>query len=194
MRNFLKAAFGIATFSAIFCCSALADESPTLRVNVFPGAQNLPLYTGLAKGIFERHGFKIDLQFTPNSDDQRNGLAERKFEIAHAAVDNAVAMVEGAGHNVIIVLGGDSSMNEFFVQPGINSIADLRGKEVLVIPPGIGGTLGPYVALGLGLLLVLWTIRRYMNKPPTLAGAGAGASDPGDARGELAGAGSQDGA
>ena len=136
MRNLLKTLLSAATFSAALCAGgALADESPTLRVNVFPGAQNLPLYTGLAKGIFERHGFKIDLQFTPNSDDQRNGLAERKFEIAHAAVDNAVAMVEGAGRNVIIVLGGDSSMNEFFVQPGINSIADLRGKELLVDAP-----------------------------------------------------------
>ena len=60
MHNFLKTFFAIATFSAVFCCGALADESPTLRLNVFPGAQNLPLYTGLAKGIFERHGFKID--------------------------------------------------------------------------------------------------------------------------------------
>jgi len=50
-----------------------------------------------------------------------------------------------------------------------------RGKDVVVIPPGIGGTLGPYVALGLGLLLVLWTIRRYMTKRPALTGVGAGA-------------------
>ena len=112
-----------------------AAEPVTLRVNVFPGAQNLPLYAGLAQGVFEKHGIKVDLQFTPNSDDQRNGLAAGKFEIAHAAVDNAVAMVEGAGRDVIIVLGGDSSMNEFFVQPDIASIADVRGRELLVDAP-----------------------------------------------------------
>jgi cytochrome c-type biogenesis protein CcmH/NrfF len=55
----------------------------------------------------------------------------------------------------------------------LDSYVAERGKEVLVIPPGIGGALGPYVALGLGLMLVLWTIRRYMHKQPALAGTGA---------------------
>ena len=111
-----------------------ADPTP-LRVNVFPGAQNLPLYVGLAQGIFEKHGLKVDLQFTPNSNAQRSGLADGKFEIAHAAVDNAVAMVELAKKDVIIVMGGDSSMNEFLVQPEIGSVADLRGKTLLVDAP-----------------------------------------------------------
>ncbi|MEQ1948446.1 MAG: cytochrome c-type biogenesis protein CcmH [Bryobacteraceae bacterium] len=57
----------------------------------------------------------------------------------------------------------------------LNSYVSEQGKDVLVIPPGIGGTAGPYVALGLGLLLVVWTIRRYMQKPAAVAGAGAGA-------------------
>ena len=38
-----------------------------------------------------------------------------------------------------------------------------NGKDVLIVPPGIAGVLGPYVALTLGLLLVVWTIRRYMR-------------------------------
>jgi ABC-type nitrate/sulfonate/bicarbonate transport system substrate-binding protein len=112
-----------------------AAEPVALRVNVFPGAQNLPLYAALAQGMFARRGLNVDLQFTLNSNDQREGLAAGKFEIAHAAVDNAVAMVEGAGKDVIIVLGGDSSMNELFVQPDINAIADLRGKILLVDAP-----------------------------------------------------------
>jgi cytochrome c-type biogenesis protein CcmH/NrfF len=42
-----------------------------------------------------------------------------------------------------------------------------NGKDILVIPPGIAGVLGPYVALSLGFLLVLWTIRRY-TRPRTV--------------------------
>jgi len=58
------------------------------------------------------------------------------------------------------------------------------GPEVVIIPPGAGGMLGPYVALGLGFVLVLFTIRRYMAKKPALAGAAAGGSDtPGAAGG-----------
>ena len=112
-----------------------AAEPALLRVNVFPGAQNLPLYVGLSQGIFERRGLKVDLQFTPNSQDQRSGLATGKFEIAHAAVDNAVAMVELAQQDVIIVMGGDSSMNEFFVQADVPSVGALAGQTLLVDAP-----------------------------------------------------------
>ena len=115
--------------------AATAAEPVTLRVNVFPGSFNLAIYAGLAQGIFARHGLNLDLQFTANSEDQRNGLAAGKFEIAHAGVDNAVAMVEGAGRDVIIVLGGDSSMNELFVQPDVASFADMRGRVLLVDAP-----------------------------------------------------------
>jgi ABC-type nitrate/sulfonate/bicarbonate transport system substrate-binding protein len=133
VRTILHATAALALF--IMTGAAFAAEPVTLRINVFPGAQNLPIYAGLAQGIFAKHGFTIDLQFTPNSDEQRSGLAAGKFEIAHAAVDNAVAMVEGAGRDTIIVLGGDSSMNEFFVQPDIASIADMHGRELLVDAP-----------------------------------------------------------
>src|SRR6202163_4073080 len=46
-----------------------------------------------------------------------------------------------------------------------------NGKDILVIPPGIAGVIGPYVALSLGLLLVLWTIRRY-TRPRTASTIG----------------------
>lgn len=108
---------------------------PTLRVNVFPTAKNLPFFVGMPGGIFARHGLKIDLQFTPNSGKQRAGLAAGAFEIAHAAVDNAVAMVDVAGKDVIIVTGGDSGMNEFIVQPYVRTLADIRGKILLADAP-----------------------------------------------------------
>jgi cytochrome c-type biogenesis protein CcmH/NrfF len=55
----------------------------------------------------------------------------------------------------------------------LDSYVAESGKDILVIPPGAGGFAGPYVALGLGFLVVLWTIRRYMHKPPVTAGGPA---------------------
>jgi cytochrome c-type biogenesis protein CcmH/NrfF len=46
-----------------------------------------------------------------------------------------------------------------------------NGKDILVVPPGIAGVLGPYVALSLGLGLVIFTIRRLM-RPRTAAPSG----------------------
>jgi ABC-type nitrate/sulfonate/bicarbonate transport system substrate-binding protein len=106
-----------------------------LRVNVFPSAKNLPFFFGLSRGIFEKHGLGIELQFTPNSEKQREGLAAGAFEIACAAVDNAVAMVEVAMHDVVVVMGGDNGMNEFVVQPWVKSLSDVRGNTLLVDAP-----------------------------------------------------------
>jgi ABC-type nitrate/sulfonate/bicarbonate transport system substrate-binding protein len=132
MKTSVRAVFaaGLAAAAGI----AIAQET-TLRVNVFPGSQNLPIFTGLERGVFAKHGLKIELQNTPNSQEQRSGLADGKFEIAHAAVDNAVAMVEAAGRDVVIVMGGDASMNEFMVRPEIGAFADIRGKVVAVDAP-----------------------------------------------------------
>lgn len=105
-----------------------------LRVNIFNTSSNLPLFAAMEKGYFAQRGLTIEVQNTPNSDQQRAGLAAGKFEIAHAAVDNAVAMIE-AGNNALIVCGGDAGMNDFMVRNEINSIADLRGKLLAVDAP-----------------------------------------------------------
>jgi len=77
----------------------------------------------------------VEMQFTPNSNAQRQGLAAGRFDIAHAAIDNAIAMVEVAKADVIIVAGGDGGMNELLVRPEINRPADLRGKSYVVDAP-----------------------------------------------------------
>lgn len=105
-----------------------------LRVNIFNTSSNLPLIAAQEAGLFARRGLQIEFQHTPNSDAQRAGLAQGSFEIAHAAVDNAVAMVE-AGQDVVIVLGGDAGMNDFMVRPEIRSMEDLRGKVLAVDAP-----------------------------------------------------------
>lgn len=40
------------------------------------------------------------------------------------------------------------------------------GKDVLVVPPGIMGVVGPYLALTLGLGLVVLVMRRYLRQKP----------------------------
>ena len=125
----------IALLSIIFADNGMAQAPTELRVNTFPNAKALALHSGIANGIFERRGFKIDLYLTPNSKSQREGLAAGKFDIAHSAVDNALAMIEVAKQDVVIVTGGDSGMNEFFVQPEIKSFADLRGRTLSFTPP-----------------------------------------------------------
>jgi len=83
----------LSLFLFLLAGSIGAQEPAKLRVKVFPGAQNLPLFAGIAKGFFAKRGITVDLLSTANSTELRDGLANGDIEVAHAAVDNAVAMV-----------------------------------------------------------------------------------------------------
>ena len=123
-----------------------------LRVNIFNTSSNLPLLVAVAKGYFAQRDLTIEVQNTPNSDEQRAGLAAGKFDIAHAAVDNAVAMIE-AGGDAVIVSGGDAGMNDFMVRAEIHSMADLRGKCLAVDAPNTAYALAAKKILKLNGLL-----------------------------------------
>lgn len=105
-----------------------------LRVNVFNTSSNLPLLAAMDAGYFSALDLTVELQHTPNSDEQRAGLAGGRFDIAHAAVDNAVALIE-SGADAVIVCGGDAGLNDFMVRPEISSFEDLRGKCLAVDAP-----------------------------------------------------------
>ena len=111
---------------------ANAADPILLHVNTFPTARSLPFYVGVDKGIFAKHGLKVELEFTDSSQRQRTGLANGKVDIVHSAVDNAVAMVEVAKVDVVIVSGGDSGTNEFYVQDYVKDFSDIRGHAVVV--------------------------------------------------------------
>lgn len=138
-NNFLP--FGLALALSLAGCAApppiaMPEPAPvTLRINVFPGSSNLPLLTAVQKGFMAKRGLTIEIQNTPNSEQQREGLASGSFEIAMAAVDNAVAMVEVAKLDVVIVSGGDGGLNEFMVRKEINSLQDIKGKSLAVDAP-----------------------------------------------------------
>jgi ABC-type nitrate/sulfonate/bicarbonate transport system substrate-binding protein len=133
--RFVRFAGALIAALALTAAQAPAAEPVRLRVNAFPNAKALPLHAGIAKGIFARHGLALELQLTENSKSQREGLASGAFEIAQAALDNAVAMIEVAKQDVVILSGGDSGMNEFIVQPEVSSFADLKGRTVIVDAP-----------------------------------------------------------
>ena len=113
--------------------TALVPEP--VRVIAFSGVSTLPILAGQARGVFARRGLAVEVEITPNSQFLRSSLAAGKFEVAHAAVDNAVAMVEAGGSDIVIVMGGDDSLNELIVQPEVPTTSALRGRTVIVDAP-----------------------------------------------------------
>lgn len=122
---------GIA-LDATFASTANATDPTLLYVYMQPMARALPFFVGIDKGFFARHGLKVEIEFTESSENQSNGLTSGKADIVYSAVDNAVAMVEVGKKDVIIVSGGDSGTNEFYVQDYVKDFSDIRGHAVVV--------------------------------------------------------------
>lgn len=131
----------LAILAIFFSCSCCLASSPTpedpvtLRINLFRGSSNIPIYMAIKKGYFKSHGIIPLIEFTPNSAQQRTGLAQGKFDIAQSAVDNAVAMRANSNQPVVIVAGGDLGMNDFVVTSDLGSLQDLRGSTLIVDAP-----------------------------------------------------------
>jgi len=95
----------------------------------------LQIIVAESHGIFVKYGVAVETENLPNSDVLRTNLAAGKGDLAYLAVDNAVAMVELAHEDVIIVMGGEGSQNELMAQPEIKSVNDLRGRTLIVDAP-----------------------------------------------------------
>jgi ABC-type nitrate/sulfonate/bicarbonate transport system substrate-binding protein len=150
MRNAGRFLACVAVFASLATTgeSAVAQET-NLRVNVFPSPQNLPLYVAQKKGLFAKRGLSIELQVTPNSQAQRDGLLQHRFEIAQAGVDNALSLIDVAKADVVIVSGGSSGLNELIARPEITSYAEFRQKTVVVDAPNTAFALILYKMLEL---------------------------------------------
>jgi ABC-type nitrate/sulfonate/bicarbonate transport system substrate-binding protein len=115
-----------------FDSTARGAEPTVLHVNTFRSSRSLPFYVGVDRGFFAKRGLDVQLEFTESSDRQRAGLADGSIDIVDSAIDNAVAMIDVAKIDVIIVSGGDSGTNEFYVQNRIRDFSDLRGHAIAV--------------------------------------------------------------
>ena len=121
--------------------------SEVLTVNCSPTAKSLPIRMALGDGFFAARGIDLRLVSTENSKEQRIGLARGDFQLVHVAFDNAVSMKDVDGEDVVVVMGGDSGMNQLFVQPEIASIEGIRGKRLIVDAPDTAFALQAYKIL-----------------------------------------------
>jgi ABC-type nitrate/sulfonate/bicarbonate transport system substrate-binding protein len=114
------------------------------------------------QGYFAKHGVTAETENLPSSDVLRTNLANGNGDLAYLAVDNAVAMVELAHQDMVILMGGEGSQNELVVQPEIKSLEELRGKTLIVDAPNTAYALQMKKIL---LTKGLQVVRDYEMKP-----------------------------
>jgi len=136
MKLFRSAKLGIYLCALLFSVAAHAQTAPTQQIHVLT-LLGRPIQFVVAdkQGLFAKYGIEVVNDNKKNSDELRTDLAAGKGDVAYLAVDNAVAMVELAHQDVVIVMGGEGSQNELIAQQNIKSVADLRGKTLIVDAP-----------------------------------------------------------
>jgi len=115
--------------------SVIAQEAKLATLKL--GGGSFTTYIAQAGAIFAKYRLRIQIprSVAGGSEEVRRGLASGDLDLADYGVDNAIAMVENAGVDVILVAATDYTPTELVVQPEIKSLADLRGKIVLVDAP-----------------------------------------------------------
>ncbi|MDM0084621.1 ABC transporter substrate-binding protein [Variovorax sp. J31P179] len=130
-----SAAAFVPSFSAFAQTPAAAVQSrATLRVLVFPGGFNWPLWVAQDLGFFAATGITVHISDTPSSVAQMSSLIDGATDIAMTAADNVIAYREGQGEgrpghaaDVVATMGSDGGFLRLVSAPGITSIAQLRG-------------------------------------------------------------------
>jgi ABC-type nitrate/sulfonate/bicarbonate transport system substrate-binding protein len=126
----------IVTFAAgltlILLTTLSRAEDTQLTVMVFRGGQNLPLFAAQTRGFFAKRGLAVEIKFATSAAELPIGLADGRWQIIHSTSDNAVGMVDVDKLDVALVIGGDNAHNHIIAQTDIRSLADLRGKTVVL--------------------------------------------------------------
>ena len=139
----LKFIVSVATAGFLAACATAPTPqakapTQTLRVNIFPGGFNWPIWVAQEKGFFAKHGVEVRTINTPNSQAQLTGLINGEFEIAMTAIDNLLAYREGQGavpidgSALIAVMGSDNGFLRMGARKGITRYEQLRGQELSV--------------------------------------------------------------
>ncbi|MDM0059366.1 ABC transporter substrate-binding protein [Variovorax fucosicus] len=149
MKKFLKQAsmfmrlLSISSLAALVAGCAggarvVAETPAPLRIIVFPGAFNWPLWIAQDKGFFANEQLAVAITPTPNSTFQMKGLIQGDFDIAMTAMDNVIAYREGQGEagvdgpDLVAVMGSDAGFLRLVASPESRGYADLRGKTLSV--------------------------------------------------------------
>ncbi|WP_188076532.1 ABC transporter substrate-binding protein [Aurantimonas sp.] len=118
--------------------SALAQEgNQALKVIVFPGGFNWPIFVAQDKGFFDERGVSVEVTPTPDSKFQMKGLIDGEFDIAMTAMDNVVAYSEGQGAveteseaDIFAFMGVDNGFLRLVSTPDVTGYEAIKGKEV----------------------------------------------------------------
>lgn len=119
--------------------SPVVAANRAVRLIVFPGGFNWPVWVAEDRGFFARRGVRVEVATTPGSVFQWSTLAKGRADLAITLMDNVVAYREGQGApgvlvpDAIALMAVDTrAMPTLMTTPDIASYGELKGKTLAV--------------------------------------------------------------
>lgn len=126
--------------------SAATPTAPpvTVQIGLTSNTQAVPVFVGLEKGIYLKHGIDLKLNITSAGADTIKGLQGGQFQIVTNSWGTITpGIVQGMPAKIIAFISGRPDV-EFWdgtlgliARPGISSIADLKGLTVGAAPGAV---------------------------------------------------------
>ena len=109
--------------------TSAGDEKVRLGYSDWPGWY--PWDVASKQGLFEDAGLDVELTFFDNYTDSLNALNAGRLDANSQTLNDTLLSVASGAQQVIVLVNDNSTGNDqIIVKPGINSVADLRGRKV----------------------------------------------------------------
>lgn len=109
--------------------SSSSGSAIRLGFSAWPGW--FPWQVAEEKGLFAKHGVNVKLTYFESYTDSLNALASGNLDANSQTLNDTVSSVAGGAKQTIVLTNDNSTGNDqIIVGPGINSLADLKGKKV----------------------------------------------------------------
>jgi NitT/TauT family transport system substrate-binding protein len=111
--------------------SGSSGSSSTIRLGFSAWPGWFPWQVAEEKGFFTKHGLTVELTYFESYTDSLNALASGNLDANSQTLNDTVSSVAAGARQTIVLTNDNSTGNDQIIGgPGINAVADLKGKKV----------------------------------------------------------------
>jgi NitT/TauT family transport system substrate-binding protein len=132
MRKLLCA---LAVLALLGACAdnsaAVAGKTTTVRLGYSAWPGWFPWQVAQEQGLFAKNGVTVDPKYFESYTDSLTALSTGNLDANSQTLNDTLSSVSGGAKQTVVLVNDNSTGNdEIIARPGINSIADLKGKKV----------------------------------------------------------------
>jgi len=108
-----------------------AGEKTTVRLGFSAWPGWFPWQVAQEQGLFAKNGVTVDLKYFESYTDSLTALSTGNLDANSQTLNDTLSSVSGGAKQTVVLTNDNSTGNDQIIaRPGINSVADLKGKKV----------------------------------------------------------------